>query len=165
MEISIIIDELTDCLVETDTRRIVKTEYRKRTAPMKPKDYYGWKFKWNVPEKNGYDIYELFVKNTNTVQGRIAFKVEGGVALVDIVEAAPHNVGHEGRYTGVGGHLFALACKASMDAGYGGYVAFTAKNDLIEHYEEKIGAKVLSGQRMYIDEDVAKGLIDKHLES
>lgn len=52
-----------------------------------------------------------------------------------------------------------------MDAGYGGYVAFTAKNDLIEQYEEKIGAKVLSGQRMYIDEDVAKGLIDKYLES
>lgn len=83
---------------------------------------------------------------------------------MDIVETAPHNFGHEGRYEGVGGHLFAIACKLSLDAGCDGYVAFTAKTNLIEHYQETLNAKVLNGQRMFIDENVAKELIEKYLE-
>ena len=35
----------------------------------------------------------------------LPFKIDGGVADVNIVEAAPHNVGHNGEYIGVGGHL------------------------------------------------------------
>lgn len=42
-----------------------------------------------------------------------------------------------------------------MEAGCDGYVGFTAKNNLIKHYQEALGAKVLFGQRMYIDEDAA----------
>ena len=94
----------------------------------------------------------------------IALKIDGGVADVDIVEAAPYNVGHKGKYEGVGGHLFAIACKMSMDAGCEGYVAFTAKTNLIEHYKSEIGAKVVRGQRMYIDDVTAKQLIKKYLE-
>lgn len=80
------------------------------------------------------------------------------------METAPHNFSHNGKYTGVGGHLFAIACKMSMDAGCDGFVAFTAKNNLIEHYKETLGAKVISGQRMYIDDNAAKVLIEKYLE-
>lgn len=36
---------------------------------------------------------------------------------IDIVEAAPFNVGHAGKYKGVGAHLFAIACKLSWDEG------------------------------------------------
>lgn len=37
------------------------------------------------------------------VQGRIALKHEdGGVVNIDIVETAPHNYGHNGKYEGVG---------------------------------------------------------------
>ena len=165
MEINIIIDSLTDCLVETSTGKLVKTRYIKRLTPIKPRDYRNWNFKWNTPEKNGYDIYELFVENNPVVQGRIALKIDGGVADIDIVESAPNNIGHTGEYTGVGGHLFAIACKVSVEAGCDGYVAFTAKNKLIEHYKETLGAKVISGQRMYIDENAAKILINKYLES
>ena len=164
MEIEIVLDELTDCLVETKTGRVVETEYIKRTTPIKPIHYKNWKFKWNTTEKNGYDIYELYVKGNNSVQGRISFRIDGGVADVDIVETAPHNYGHGGQYTGVGGHLFAIACKISMDAGCDGVVAFTAKNKLIEHYKDVLGAKVLAGQRMFIDEIAAQVLIEKYLE-
>ena len=118
----------------------------------------------------------MFVKGDDTVQGRIAFKIDGGVADVNIVEAAPHNVGHNGEYIGVGGHLFAIACQYSMDAGCDGYVAFTAKTNLIEHYKKELvrpgrhawemkGAEVISGQKMYIGELEAQKLIDKYLES
>ncbi len=164
MEIDILIDKLTDCLVETETGKIVQTEYVKKKTKIRSVEYKGWKFDWSTPQKNGYDIYELFVEGDDAVQGRIALKIDGGVADVDIVEAAPYNVGHKGKYEGVGGHLFAIACKMSMDAGCEGYVAFTAKTNLIEHYKSEIGAKVVRGQRMYIDDVTAKQLIKKYLE-
>lgn len=164
MEIDVLIDKLTDCLVERETNRVVETEYRKRTLPIKASEYRRWKFKWNKPEENGYDTYELFLKGDETIQGRIALKIDGGVADVDIVESAPHNFGNKKRYVGVGGHLFAIACQLSFEAGCDGYVSFTAKNDLIEHYKKELGAKVVAGQRMYIDEQAARALVEKYLE-
>ena len=94
MEIDIYVDGLTDCLLEIGTGNILQTEYIKRTLPIKPKDYKGWKFKWNKTQKDGYDIYELYIKDSPVVEGRISLRIEGGVAVVDIVETAPHNFGH-----------------------------------------------------------------------
>lgn len=89
MEIDILVEELTDCLVERSTGKQIETEYRLRTVPIKPKEYKGWKFDWSMTEKKGYDIYELFLADNDIVQGRISLKIDGGVADVDIVEAAP----------------------------------------------------------------------------
>lgn len=97
------------------------------------------------------------------MQGRISFKIDGGVAEVDIVESAPHNFGHEGKYIGVGGHLFAIACQCSLEAGCDGFVAFTAKTNLIEYYMETLKAQIVKGNRMYIDEVAANILIDKYI--
>lgn len=74
MEVDILIDGLTNCLVERSTGKQVDTEYRLRTTTIKIKDYKGWKFDWSKTEKNGYNIYELFLKADNTVQGRISLK-------------------------------------------------------------------------------------------
>ena len=162
MEVDIIIDKMTDCLIETFSGQIVNTCYIKRKVPIHKIDYKGWNFDWSITEKQGYNIYELFVEGNNTVQGRISFRIDGGVADVDIVETAPHNFGKNGQYQGVGAHLFAIACMESMRAGCDGYVAFTSKSDLIEYYQHILGAKVLSGQRMYIDEEAAAVLINKY---
>ncbi|MCM1046936.1 MAG: hypothetical protein NC433_00730 [Clostridiales bacterium] len=127
MEVDILIDRITDCLIDTRTGKKVETEYRMRETPIRAKDYQGWKFNWSITEKNGYDIYELFLKDDDTVQGRISVKVDGGVADVDIVETALHNYSRAGRYEGVGAHLFAIACQVSYDAGYDGFVALQQK--------------------------------------
>lgn len=163
MEVNVLIDKLTDCLVERETGRIIDTEYQKRIIPIRPKDYKGWKFDWNKTEQNGYSIYELYLKDSKIVEGRISLKIDGGVADVDIVETAPHNYGHTGKYEGVGGHLFAIACQISLENGCDGFVAFTAKNKLIDHYEQTLGAQVIGGQRMFIDEDAAQILLDKYI--
>lgn len=163
MEVDILIDGFTDCLIERRTRKQVHTEYRARIAPIKATETVGWKFDWRVTEKAGYQIYELFTKNDTIVQGRISLKIEGGVANVDIVESAPHNYGQAGKYEGVGGHLFAIACQVSMDAGCDGVVAFTAKSELVEYYTKVLNAKIVKGRRMYLDEAVAKMLIDKYM--
>lgn len=163
MEVDIVIDRITDCLIDSRTGQEVVTEYRLRETPIRSKDYKGWKFDWSITEKKGYDIYELFVKDDDVVQGRISVQVVGGVVDVDIVETAPHNYSHKGIYEGVGAHLFAIACQVSFDAGYDGFVAFTSKSDLVEYYKEKLNAGVFRGRRMYIDEKAAQILLDKYM--
>ncbi|MCG5252374.1 hypothetical protein MCW62_13745, partial [Brevibacillus agri] len=54
---------------------------------------------------------------------------------VYVAESALWNIGSAKKeFVGVGPHLFAIACKKSFDLGFGGWVAFFAKTNLIEHY-------------------------------
>ena len=130
---------------------------------MRRSDIEGWKFDW-LHVSLGHDIYELFLKNDPIVQGRVAVCMDKGFARVDIVETAPHNFGHTGRYEGVGGHLFAIACKISWDNGGDGVVSFTAKSKLISYYEQKLNARRVGGtQQMFIDEAAAQILLDKYI--
>lgn len=163
MEIDILIDELTDCLIDRRTGDIVDTEYSECIEPIRKKDYSGWKFDWSKTTLNGYTIYELFLKDDDIVQGRISLKIDGGVADVDIVETAPHNFGRNGKYIGVGGHLFAIACQCSLEAGRDGVVAFTSKSDLVEYYKKELNAVEIMPRRMVIFGDAAQVLIDKYI--
>lgn len=164
MEVDIIIDTLTECLVERSTGQRVKTEFRSRTVAIRPQDYRQWNFNWKLTEENGYTIYELFVVGDDTVQGRISLRIDGGVADVEIVETAPHNYGHNGKYEGVGAHLFAIACKASMDAGCDGVVVFTAKSSLVDYYKKLLHAVEIAPRRMVILEETAKILLEKYMK-
>lgn len=67
MEVDIVIDALTECLVERSTGQNVKTEFRPRAKAIRPKDFRKWKFNWKHTEENGYTIYELFVAGDDTV--------------------------------------------------------------------------------------------------
>lgn len=163
MTVEILIDKLTDCLIERESGIIVNTKYTERTTVIKKKEFAGWKFDWSTTQKNGYTIYELFIEDDDTVQGRISFKIDGGVANIDIVESAPHNYGHNGKYIGVGGHLFAIACQISLESGCDGVVAFTAKSDLVEYYKKELKAVEIMPRRLVIFEDAAKILLDKYI--
>mgnify|MGYP007032365210 CR=1 FL=1 len=70
----------------------------------------------------------------------------------------------DGKYKGVGAHLFAIACKHSWDAGNEGYVQFTAKADLIEHYQKTLNAHLLDWHTLYIDSYGASDLIHKYFK-
>jgi len=48
MEVNILIDKITNCLIDTRTGKEVETEYRMRETLIKQKDYKGWKFNWNI---------------------------------------------------------------------------------------------------------------------
>lgn len=120
MEIEVIIDLLTNCLICTETGEECDTEYRFVTKTITKMDAMGlkaqgWKFDWSIPHKNGYEVYELLLVDDDEVQGRIALKHirDQYYTHVDIVEAAPFNVGKDGKYKGVGAHLFAITCKLS----------------------------------------------------
>ena len=98
------------------------------------------------------------------LQGLIASRIETSnqAVHVDIVESAPHNYGHNGQYEGVGGHLFAFACKSAFDNGYS-YIYFDAKTDLIRYYQEKLGAEQLGrSHRMIIEGESFLNLIQSY---
>ena len=52
----------------------------------------------------------------------------------------------------------------SWEAGNEGYVQFTAKSDLVEHYQNTLNAKCLDRQNMYIDSYGAITLIKKYFK-
>lgn len=170
MEIEIKIDNITNCLINRVDGKEYDTEYilsdvvtEDKAMELKTK---GWNFDWSIPHKNGYLVYELHLKGDKKVQGLIALKHINDQLYthVDIVESAPHNIGKSGTYIGVGAHLFAIACKESWDNGNEGYVQFTAKNNLIEHYKETLKAKLIDWHNMYIDSYGAIALINKYFK-
>ncbi len=63
------------------------------------------------------------------------------------------------------GNLVAFACKLSFQLGFEGYVAFTAKTNLIKHYEKSLGAKNFGGQRMYLETKEARYLVEKYFKT
>lgn len=171
MEVDICIDNLTDCLILTETGKEYNTEYRLVSKTITKQDAKklnekGWKFDWSVPHQQGYEVYELLLENDNEVQGMIALKHIRSqyYTHVDIVEAAPFNIGHNGKYTGVGAHLFAIACKLSWEVGNEGYVQFTAKTNLVSHYIDTLNAKCIDWHTLYIDSYGAAELIKKYFK-
>ncbi len=62
----------------------------------------------------------MLLENDDEVQGMIALKHirEQYYTHVDIVEAAPDNVGRNGKYKGVGAHLFPRAMSQSQACNY-----------------------------------------------
>lgn len=162
--VDIEIDELTPCLMDRETGELLLTHYEELTSPLKRDDYRGWNFDWSIPEREGYHIFQLYINDKPEVQGRIALRVQSNSVHVDIVETAPCNYGSNGKYKGVGGHLFAIACKYSFDHGCDGYVDFIAKTAVMEHYRKIIGAKDAGGQRMYIDTLSANRLVEQYLD-
>ncbi|MDR1864751.1 MAG: hypothetical protein LBR08_04180 [Bacteroidales bacterium] len=79
-----------------------------------------------------------------------------------LLESVPHNIGRNKMYQGVAGNLVAYACQISFANGFEGFVAFTPKTKLIEHYRQTLGAVLIGGQRMAIQMDAAQSLVNKY---
>ena len=82
-----------------------------------------------------------------------------------MLESAPFNIGKHKIYEGVAGNLVAYACKISFQKGFEGFVSFTAKTKLIEHYAKTLGAYHFKNQRMIIDTQAAKILVKKYFKT
>ena len=168
MQIALIIDRLTPCLVEVSTGKVLQTTF----SLVKPDEICGlqskgWNFDWAARELARCNIYKLQLKDDDVIQGLVATEFFRGAVYINLVESAPHNQPHDKQYDGVGGHLFAIAIKLSMAVDCGGYVFFDAKNsELVGHYTEKFGANLLGARiheyRMEIDVDAAQKLIEKY---
>ena len=167
MGLSIEIDRFTPCLVKTRTGEIVNTIYGAvQKSELKSLKRAGWNFNWSADDLANTDVYKLTLEGDDKIQGLIAITdfPKDKALYINLAESAPHNLGNSKEYDGVGGHLFAIAAKESLDRGYGGFLFLDAKNmDLVQYYQEKFGATLLGmphPYRMFIDEIHAKKLLD-----
>nr|WP_293993873.1 minor capsid protein [uncultured Fusobacterium sp.] len=165
--ITIEIDEMTPCLRRLKDNVIVKTEVKE--IKYRKSDFKDWLFDWSKTEKKGYQILALYADGDDRIQGAISIKPrkDNLTVEIDIAESAPFNSSYNKKikgkeYNGVGAHLFAEVCKRSFDLGYDGYVEFIAKTNLISYYQKELGAALIGGQKMVIDEFSAKKLVDRY---
>lgn len=124
----------------------------------------GWLFNWSH-ESNLTDrqVFKLTIRNNpNIVQGLISISNYKDHYYIHLIESAPFNLGKNKLYEGVPGNLFAFACKVSWDSGYQGFISFTSKTRLIEHYEKTLGANHVGGHKMVIFPKDALKLIRKY---
>jgi hypothetical protein len=168
IEHDFIIDRLTNSILntvsgdsfQTDVIQLGKSDLKNITKSK------GWKFNWKAEfDEIKKEVYKLtIVNNPNIIQGLLSVTVEQDHIFMNLLESAPFNVGKHKIYEGVAGNLVAYACKISFQKGYDGYVTFTAKTRLIDHYEKTLGASHFKNQRMIIETHAAKILVEKYFK-
>ena len=169
LEQSFIIDKLTDSILNTISGDSFQTEVSRLTlADLKSiTKKNNWKFDWKI-EFNTIqkEVYKLtIINNSNIIQGLLSISIEQNYVYINLLESAPFNVGENKLYEGVAGNLVAFACKVSFQKGFDGFVAFTAKTNLIRYYQESLGAFHFKNNRMIIETEASKKLVTKYFKS
>ena len=126
-----------------------------------------WLFDWKSEFKNPIrDVYKLTIWNNPTIiQGLICLEVKADHVYMHLVENAPFNKGKSKMYAGVAGNLVAFACKLCFHRGQEGNISFISKTELIEHYENTLGAFHFGGRVMIIETKSALLLINKYFQN
>lgn len=137
-EVEIEIDALTISVVEVSTGKIYKTHVSKASLEFLNTIHKknGWKFNWKIEARlNNRNIFKLTLHSKISVLlGLICIETKEDHVHIHLVENSPENVGRAKVYQGIGGNLFAFACKESYEKGFDGVVSFYAKTQLIVHY-------------------------------
>jgi len=140
------LNKITSSLKEQNTGKRFPTEFFPVTKE-NIKETEDWNFKWQEQlDHKESETFALYLKNYNEYQGLVTYEIKPKDKSVKVilVERAPHNIGKDGKYKGVGSHLFAIAIKKSYELGFDGYVYFVSKTNLIDYYINVLGAKVVN---------------------
>lgn len=169
--IDIWIDEIVPCLKDTVTGEVKETvvfkiESRKYLTNFQESN--GWHINWNKIPKE-VEVYALALKDNNEIQGLVGVRndEDSQAAYMHWACTAPHNNKHDfgaQKYSGVGGHLFAIVADKSMQWGYEGALhGFAASEELLRHYVEMFHAEhlgMLHQYQFFVDEAHAKELLE-----
>ena len=169
IHLDFVIDKLTNSIQNTisgdsfatEVSRLTKTDLKQVTKKN------GWNFNWKQEyDSNTREVYKLTINNNPTIiQGLLSFSVKNDHIYMELIESAPFNLGRNKLYEGVPGNLVAFACKVSFQYGFDGFLSFTAKTKLIQHYEKTLGAYHFGNHLMIIHTRAAQYLIDKYFKS
>lgn len=163
------IDKLTNSIQNTisgdsfltEVSRLTKTDLKQATKKN------GWAFNWKSElDDNTREVYKLTISNNpNIIQGILSLTIEPDHIYMDLLESTPFNRRKNKLYEGVAGNLVAYACKVSFQNGFDGYLSFTAKTKLIDHYIKTLDAYHFGRHLMIINTIAANKLIDKYFKS
>lgn len=164
--IGVQIDKLTNSILNTisgdsfptDVRPVIKADLKNISKEN------GWIFSWTTEFKLAdRQLFKLTIRNNpDIIQGLASISDFKDHYYLHLVESAHFNLGKKKLYEGVPGNLFAFTCKTSWDKGYQGFVSFTSKTKLIDHYEKNLGATHIGGHKMVIFPQEAIKLIKKY---
>ncbi len=142
--------------------------YCQKIFPKKYNRNNGWYVNWDeLLDEN--EVYALVVEGSVDIQGLVA------VAKNDDMKAAyicwmcsnPQNnrkLTDDIKYAGVGGHLFVICAKKSIDYGFNGLMCgFAANKDLLEHYMKVFNCEhigILHPFQFAIDEENAQKILE-----
>jgi hypothetical protein len=165
IELDFEIDKLTNSIENAISGEVFDTLISQVTD-FKKISKVDWSFNWQTEIKDkSRSVFKLTTLNNLTViHGLISFTDKGDHIFMDLIESAKFNKGKNKLYRGVAGNLVAYACKTAFEKGYDGVVSFVAKTQLIDHYALTLGAKVFSGNRMFIDTREAYILTTKYFK-
>jgi hypothetical protein len=160
------IDKLTNSILNTisgdsfptDVHPVTKADLKNMTKAK------GWLFNWaNEFKLTDRQVFILTIQNNpEIIQGLLSISDYSDHFYLHLVESAVFNIGKNKLYEGVPGNLFAFTCKTSWDKGYHGFVSFTSKTKLIDHYEKMLGATHIGGHKMVLFPKEALQLIRKY---
>ncbi len=162
------IDKITNSIEDALTWKSFETRVDRVRAPdlrgILKKN--GWRFNWEMEMTfPGRQLYKLLIKDDTRIQGLISLQAVENYIEMHLIETAPHNFGHLKKYAGVAGNLVAFACKTSFEASFEGFVAFTAKTQLIQHYIDTLGAQLIFKNRMSLSGNSAKNLVNSYFKN
>ncbi len=165
-----IIDKITNTIEESatgksfETNTIIVTAEEIKTVHKKDGWLFNWKKEFTEP---GHKIYKLVLKSDAKIQGLISLEPMYDQLYIEmhLIENAPHNYAGKKQFAGVAGNMVAFACKMSFEFGFDGFVAFTAKTELIDHYMNSLGAELIFRDRMTISTIPAKKLVNSYYKN
>lgn len=153
--IDVEIDELVPCLKDAVTGEILDTEAKRITDKKVLEEFTqknGWYIDWAIELNGENEVYGLFLKGDNTLQGLCSFYNDKANHAIygNWIVAAPHNRGEGKKYIGVGGHLYAIMGMKSIEYGHDGFFWGQAKTKKhLEYYTENFGAEEIPSSKPY----------------
>ena len=155
--VGIWLDEIVPCLKDNETGEIKETvvfRIESRSFLKKFNEKNGWGIDWIEVPKD-VEVFALALKENNEIQGLVGVKNDEGpkAAYLHWACTAPHNnkrVYGTQRYSGVGGHLFAIAVDKSVQWGYDGVIfGFALNKELLNHYIGVLGCSHIGALHPY----------------
>lgn len=142
-------------------------EVSKKELPLK-KD--GWNFNWRELFKvEGSILYKItLIETPDRIEGMFMLTIfNEEMVFMNNIELSPSNIGKKKKYDKIAGCLLAFGCRQSFEKGknnYHGFLSFDSKTELIELYQDKYGANIAMGHKMYFDPEAGKKLMKKYLD-
>lgn len=159
------VDKLTNSIENLVTGEVFDTEVTRLSLINKRQIKKAeWQFDWQKELiDRTKEVYKLTtVNNPSIIQGLLSIEDKQDHVFMHLIESSSFNKGRGKVYVGVPGNLVAFACKASMQRGYEGFLAFDAKTELIAHYAQTLHATHFRGLHMFIGTSAAQRLINQY---